>query len=473
MKFKIYFTIFTIFVLINTCKAIEEESKLDKKVISEKTDELVNKYTAIDIFSGAVLIAEDGKPFYKKAFGLADRENNIKNTTNTKFDIGSMNKTFTKIVIYKLVEEGKLKLDDKLGNYLEGFPRESSEKITIENLLNHTSGYGDYHSPEYFNLPKERKTINGLLQIIKNLPLNFEPGTDQDYSNAGYILLGGIIEKVTGKSYYENVRERITQPIGLNETYIENKDQVPDRAIGYFKNAKGEIEDNGNEFEVPNPDGGFQSNVADILKFYREYFYGDKLLSAKTKSGMEEFSYYKEVGKTGGAIPQAGGFPGANTVIYEILRDKISIIVFANMDEPVAEQLGAGILAIVRGQKPNEPALPAIQNVYKAMTEHGREYVKENFDELSRNFHPTDPKDLILNQVGYEFLFDDEIDKAIQAFKLNVEMFPDVANCYDSLGEALLKKGNKKEALKNYKKALELNPDLPSAQKMVVELSGE
>jgi CubicO group peptidase (beta-lactamase class C family) len=470
MKFKIYFTIFAMFVLMS-CKEIEEESELDKKAVTQKTDELVEKYIELDIFSGAVLIAEDEKPFYEKAFGLADRENNIKNTLNKKFDIGSMNKTFTKVVIYQLVEEGKLKLDDKLGNYLEGFPKEPSEKITIQNLLNHTSGYGDYHSPEYFALPKEKKTINGLLQIIKNLPLNFEPGTDQDYSNAGYILLGGIIEKVTGKSYYENVRERITQPLGLNETYIENKDQVPERAIGYFKNAKGEIEDNGNEFNVPNPDGGFHSTVSDILKFYREYFYGDKLLSAKTKSGMEEFSYYEEVSKTGGAIPQAGGFPGANTVIYEILRDKISIIVFANMDEPVAEQLGAGILAIIRGQKPNEPALPAIQNVYKALVENGSEYVKQNFNELTRNFHPTDPKDLILNQVGYEFLFDEEIDKAIEAFKLNVEMFPDVANCYDSLGEALLKKGDKKQALKNYKKALELNPDMPSAKRMVKELS--
>ena len=473
MKFKLHIMLIVLLGLINACKAIEEQSDLDKKAIAQKTDDLVEKYIALDIFSGAVLIAEDGKPFYKKSFGLADRENGIKNTINTKFDIGSMNKTFTKVVIYQLVEEGNLKLDDKLGNYLEGFPNEASEKITIENLLNHTSGYGDYHSPEYFNLPKENKTINGLLQIIKILPLHFEPGTDQDYSNAGYILLGGIIEKVTGKSYYQNVRERITEPLGLNETYLENKDQVPDRAIGYFKNAKGEIEDNGNEFNVPNPDGGFHSTVSDILKFYREYFYGNKLLSAETKNKMEEFGYYDEVSKTGGAIPQAGGFPGANTVIYEILRDKISIIVFANMDEPVAEQLGAGILAIIRGQEPDEPALPAIQNVYKAMNERGRDDVKENFDELTRNFHPTDPKDLILNQVGYEFLFDDEIDKAIQAFKLNVEMFPDVANCYDSLGEALLKKGNKKEALKNYKKALELNPDMPSARMMVKELSGE
>ncbi|MBL1215140.1 MAG: serine hydrolase [Ignavibacteriae bacterium] len=473
MKLKIYFTIISLLVLIIACKAIDEKSNLDKESISQKTDELVEKYVALDIFSGAVLIAEDGKPFYKKAFGLADRENNIENTTKTKFDIGSMNKTFTKVVVYQLAEEGKLKLDDKLGNYLDGFPKESSEKITIENLLNHSSGYGDYHSPEYFNLPREKKNIAGLLPLIKKMKLHFEPGTDQDYSNAGYILLGGIIEKVSGKSYYQNVRERITEPLSLNETYLEKKDQVPVRAIGYFKTAKGEIEDNGNEVEIPNPDGGFQSTVSDILKFYREYYYGDKLLSAKIKSEMEEFSYYEEVSKTRGAVTQAGGFPGANTVIYEILRDKISIIVFANMDEPVAEQLGAGILALVRGEEPEEPALPAIQNIYAAIEEFGAKYVKNNFDKLTKNFHPSDPKDLILNQVGYEFLFDDEIDKAIIAFKLNVEMFPEVANCYDSLGEALFKKGNKKEALKNYKKALELNPHMPSAQRMVRELSGE
>lgn len=470
-------TIKYIFLILFFISATEMSAaaldKSEKNRIAEQTDLLVDKYLNLDIFSRVVLIAENDTPFYQKAFGLANRAEKIPNTLNTKFDIGSMNKTFTKIVVYQLADEGNLKTSDKLGKYLSGFPKETAENVTTEQLLTHTSGFGDYHTLDFFDLPKDKKTIAGLLPRIKEMQLLFEPGTDRQYSNTGYIILGAIIEKVTGKTYHQNVRERIVEPLGLRETYVENKDQVPNRAIGYFKNAKGEIRDNEGELEVPNPDGGFQSTASDILKFYREYFYGDMLLSEAVKNSMEEFNYYDEVSKTGGAIPEAGGFPGANTVIYEILRDKISIIVFANMDEPVAEQLGAGILSIVRGKEPNEPALPAIQNVYKALTEKTPKFVKNNFEKLTKNFHPSDPKDLILNAVSYEFLFDDKVDNAIEAFRLNVEMFPDIANCYDSLGEALLAKGDKKEALKNYKKALELNPRMPSAKKVVEELSAK
>ncbi|WKZ69432.1 MAG: beta-lactamase family protein [Melioribacteraceae bacterium] len=448
-----------------------ELSETAKSRISNESDQLIKKYTDLDIFSGVVLLAENGRPFYQKAFGLANRDENIPNTINTKFDIGSMNKTFTKVVVYQLMQEDRLKLDDKLGNYLEGFPKEAAESITINMLLHHQSGYGDYHSPDYFDSPKEEKRISQLVERIKKMPLLFHPGTDQQYSNAGYILLGAIIEKITGKSYHENVKERIVKPLELTETYVENKHSVQARAVGYFKNAKGEIQNNEGFLEIPKPDGGFQSTTSDILKFYQEYFYGNKLLSDEIKNSLDEFNYYDEVRKTEGAIPQAGGFEGANTVIYEVLRDQISIIVFANMDEPVAEQLGAGILAIVRGKEPGEPALPAIQNIYRTLVERSPHYVRENFEELTKNFHPSDPKDLILNQVGYTFLFDGQIDKAIEAFQLNVELFPNIANCYDSLGEALLEKGDREEALKNYKKALELNHEMPSAKEKVKELS--
>jgi len=464
-------TTFILIILLSISISAATLSDSEKDRIIHESEVLINKYLDLDIFSGVVLIAEEGKPFYQEAFGLANREKNIPNTLSTKFDIGSMNKTFTKVIVYQLIEEGKLKLEDKLKKYLDGFPKETAENITVEQLLHHTSGYGDYHTPDFFDAPRNEKTISAIVKRIKKLPLLFPPGTDQQYSNSGYILLGAIVEKVTGKSYYQNVRETIVDPLGLKETYLENKDQVPNRAIGYFKNAKGEIQNNERFLEIPNPDGGFQSTASDILKFYQEYFYGNKLLSEETKNSLDEFTYYDEISKTEGAIPQAGGFEGANTVIYEILRDRISIIVFANMDEPVAEKLGAGILAIVRGKQPSEPTLPAIQNVYSALNKSGAQYVKENFEELTTNFHPTDPKDIILNQVGYTFLLDSEIDKAIEAFKLNVEMFPNVANCYDSLGEALLAEGDKERALKNYKKALELNPNLSSAKEAVKKLS--
>ncbi|MCB0282848.1 MAG: serine hydrolase [Calditrichaeota bacterium] len=468
--------LFTILLLLTaTCFSQNNSGSkpidLNRKGLEQTIDNYVQKFIDLDIFSGVVLIARDGNPFYQKAFGLADRDKNIPNTLNTKFDIGSMNKTFTKIIILQLAAADKLNLDNTLGKYLDGFEPQAANKITINHLLHHQSGYGDYHSPDFFDLPKSQKTIAGILPGIRKMNLMFEPGTDQAYSNTGYILLGAIIEKVTGKSYHQNVKERIVDKLGLKNTYLENKYQVPDRAIGYFKDTKGRIHDNNGFLEIPNPDGGFQSTAEDILKFYHSFYYDTLLLSTKARKLDPAFKFYEELKNSDRATGQAGGFEGANTALFEIIRDRLSVIVFANMDEPVAEQLGGGILAILRNENPKDPSLPARQSVYKAYKNKGIEYVREHFDALTENFHPSDPRDLILNSVGYDLMSDGDLDDALQIFRLNTQLFPEIANCWDSYGEALRNKGDNKAALEAYKKALEIRPDLPSSVQAVKELS--
>lgn len=454
---------------ISACYS-QSKSSFNLNNTEPKIDALIKQYQDIDIFSGVVLLAKDGKPIYHKAFGLADREKQLPNTLNTKFDIGSMNKTFTKTVVLQLLEAGKLKLSDKLGAYLAGFPKVAAENITIDHLLQHSSGYGDYFTMDYFESPPSEKNIAGLVKRIRKMPLLFEPGTEQEYSNSGYILLGAIIEKITGETYHKNVKERIVIPLGLKETYVEDKRSVPNRSIGYSKTITGELIDNKGHLEMPNPDGGFQCTASDIFKFYQEFHYGEKLLKRSTKMIDPLYQWMQNQKKTGGAIPHAGGFEGANTVNYEIMRDGITLIVFANMDEPVAEQLGAGILNILKGKTPNQPAIPAVQNVYQSYRQNGIDYVQKNFTKLIQNFHPTDPKDLILNMVGYELLEMNKVADAIAIFQLNTKMFPGVGNVWDSLGEAYLANGDKAEALTAYKKALVLDPEIPSAQKMVKKL---
>ncbi|MGH1366412.1 MAG: serine hydrolase [Calditrichia bacterium] len=441
------------------------------RIISE-TDLLIKQYQDLDIFSGVVLIAEKGHPFYLKAFGLSNRETGKANTVRTRFNIGSMNKTFTKLLIYKLLEEGILRREDNLGKFLAGFPDEAASKITIDYLLSHRSGYGDYFTPDFFQSEQKTRNIAGIVERARKLPLLFQPGTEQEYSNTGYVLLGAIIEKVSGKSYYENIKEHITIPLKLNETFVENTHAVKNRAVGYFKTIKGELEDNLEFQEQAKPDGGFYSTAADILKFYQVFYYSDSLLSTPIREADPFIRRAIELYAEGGdkAFGSAGGFNGTNTVIYEMPGIQTSVLVFANMDEPVAEQLGQGILAIIRGKTPQKPHLPAGQNVYKAFKSQGIKFVKTNFDSLTINFHPDDPRDLILNNIGYELMWDKEIDDAIAMFTLNTELFPDAANCYDSLGEAWLQKGDRKKALVNYKRALELDPQMPSAQRAVAQL---
>lgn len=460
-----------VFVILTSCNAQNESKIKNIENLETNVDVLVKQYQDLDIFSGIVLVAEQGEPKYHKAFGLANRETNTANTINTKFDIGSMNKSFTKTVILQLIEEGKLKVTDKLGQYIDGFPEIAATKITITHLLDHSSGYTDYWGEDFQDLPLEQKRLNGLVKRIKNLRLEFEPGTERAYSNSGYVLLGAIIEKITGKSYHQNVVERIIKPLNMTETYVIDKNKVPNRAIGYYKDMRGNISNNLGFTEVPNPDGGFHSTPNDIVKFYFEYFYGTKLLSKETKANEDFFGSVSKRKTSGKASLMAGGFPGANTAYLEILRDEISIIVFANMDEPVGEQLAEGILALVRGESPKKPSLPANQNVYKHYVKHGIKYIEENFSTITENFHSEDPKGLILNGIGYDFLREGKKEEALKFFQLNVKLFPEDANLWDSLGEVYFERGENEKALAYYKKALSMDPYMESAKEMIKKIN--
>lgn len=453
--------------------ALSSQLPFDPNQLEVSIDKLVDQYVQLDIFSGVVLVAHHGQPVYHKAFGYADRKAQRKVTVDTRFDIGSMNKAFTKVAILSLINNGKLSLEDSLGTYLKGFQPEVANRVKVKHLLNHTSGIGDYHDPQYWDLPKDQKTIAGSVEKIKSLPLEFDPGSDQMYSNAGYVLLGAIIEQVTGQSYYDVIDEMIVKKLDLKNTFLREKYNIENRAIGYSTTMRGALEDNEYLQEYPKPDGGFYSTVMDILHFFRAYHYGDELWDEATRQLDEMYDFYQEHADSGGAMSHAGGFEGANTVHYEILRDQLSVIVFANMDEPVAEQIGAGILDIIRGQEPKKASLPALRNVFLTINEKGLDYVKDHFEEITINWHPADPKDMILNNIGYNMLFSGdtkEEQQSIGVFRLNTELFPEVANTWDSYGEALLKSGNKSEAIKAYKKALSIDPQLPSALAAIKDL---
>ena len=186
--------------------------------------------------------------------------------------------------------------------------------------------------------------------------------------------------------------------------------------------------------------------------------------------------YYRMIRETpaGRPVMMAGGLEGYNTVIAHFMEEDVSLIIFANMDEPVAELLSRDLLQILQGKKPDDPDLPAVQRVRIAFEERGAGYVKENFEELTDNFHPEDPKDMILNMLGYGYLYGHgEKDKAIELFTLNTELFPDVANTWDSLGQAWREKGDREKALAYYRKALEIRPGFPSAKKAIEELEGQ
>ena len=446
--------------------------KANIKGIEPKIDALVKQYLDLNLFSGVVLVAKKGKPIYLKGFGMANIEKQNPVTINSVFDIGSMNKIFTKVIIYNLVSEGKLKLDDKLGKYLDGFPKVPSEQVTIQHLLDHRSGFQDYHSPEYMQLPADEKSIEVIVQNARKQDLLFPPGEGNYYSNVGYTLLGAIIEKVMGKSYYTVVQQYILDKLKMKSTYLDNKYSVPNRAIGYEANSLGILKNTDYLQLRPTPAGSFMSTAEDMAKFFFAYYYGTEIWNDETrKLDAIEHEFLNESKINGSAPMEAGGFEGLNSVSLEILRNHVSIIVLANRNVPSAIDVGVRILDILRGMEPMPVELPITQTIAKIYFEKGIDYLKGNFSALLAGHMLPMPEDAILNQIGYDFLFENKIDDAIEIFKLNTELFPDSANAWDSYGEGLLAQGKKEEALKAYKKALSIRPDLPSAIEQVKELS--
>ena len=222
-------------------------------LISDLGDQLQQESSA-DRFSGAVLIARQGQPIFAQAYGLADRERRIPNTLQTRFRVGSINKMFTGLAILQLVQAGRLQLADALGTDVADYPdKVTVSKVTIEQLLSHTAGTGDLFGPEYEAHRLELRTLQDFfVMLYADRKLRFEPGSRWEYSNYGYILLGVVIERVSGQSYYDYVRDHIYVPAEMWSSGSEPEDQfVPDRSVGYTCAAGTMV--SSNTVPLPNP----------------------------------------------------------------------------------------------------------------------------------------------------------------------------------------------------------------------------
>jgi CubicO group peptidase (beta-lactamase class C family) len=238
--------------------------------------EYLKQRTAADEFSGAVCMADDGQ-----AFGMADK--NHPNTPRTKFCICSMGKMFTAVAIAQLVERHKLNFTDTIGKHTAGFPAKVADTVTVHELLTHTAGMGDALSG-----PTPPTTLAGLMKMIIRTPLLFEPGARFSYSNSGFIVLGAIIEHLTGQKYADYIRRHIFGPAGMTDTEIRvyKPDQVPGMAHGYALTQPpgpgpaptGPVVDIGDHLQIGNPSGGAYSTVTDMVRFARALMAG-RLLS--------------------------------------------------------------------------------------------------------------------------------------------------------------------------------------------------
>jgi CubicO group peptidase (beta-lactamase class C family) len=312
--------------------------------LSARGDELAKK----DQFSGAVLVARHGKVLLQKAWGRANRETGAPVTPDTRFRIGSMNKMFTSVATLQLVEAGKIALDDPIGKYLTDYPnKDVASKVTVRHLLTHTGGTGDIFGPEFDKNRLSLRTHSDYLKLYGSRGLTHEPGKEFEYSNYGFVLLGALIERVTGMSYYDYVDSKIFKPAGMTSTgSLTEADSVPNRSIGYMKRDGA---------WVPNTDtlpwrgtaaGGGYSTVGDLLRFAEALEAGKliskKMLAEATKAQVEGGYGFGFDTKDEGPLRSYGhngGAPGMNGDLRIFPQLGTVLVALSNLDPPAAGRM--------------------------------------------------------------------------------------------------------------------------------------
>lgn len=327
----------------------------DQEVVTE-LGAFLERLVDAEAFSGTVLLARNGNVLFREAYGLACKRYDAPNKIDTKFNLGSMNKMFTSVAVMQLVERGKISIDDPLSKFVstDWLPQEVTEKIQIKHLLTHTSGLGSYFNERYERLSKARfRELDDYKPLVSGESLAFEPGTAWRYSNTGMFMLGVVIEKATGQSYFDYVRENVYKPAGMiNSDCYDMDEPVPNLAMGYTK-RDGKWKNNLYMHVIRGgPAGGGFSTVDDLLRF-DQALRSHKLLSPESteiiwspKPEMNSPAYgfgFGIEGRPGDRIVgHGGGFPGISAKLDMYLDSGYTVAVLSNYDQGasvVAEKL--------------------------------------------------------------------------------------------------------------------------------------
>jgi CubicO group peptidase (beta-lactamase class C family) len=308
------------------------------------------------MFSGSILVAREGRVLLAKGYGLADRERGVPNTPATKFRIGSLTKAFTAAAVPLLQQDGKLDDDDLLERFIPDYPE--GDRIFLRHLLSHTSGIANFTAlPEYDEYSQHPTTLLRTIEQFRDLPLEFEPGSRFRYSNSNYILLAYVIEQVAGSTYGEFLRQRIFEPLGMNDTgYDHNDPALPEMARGYaFEADSGELREASYiDMTVPGGAGGLYSTVRNLL-IWHQALTDDRLLTPASRALM--FTPVRNGYGYGWGIQTAfadrltishqGGINGFLSVIWRFPDEDLVIVVLSNSISEETSRLMGRIPAVV------------------------------------------------------------------------------------------------------------------------------
>ena len=320
--------------------------------LTKAIDDYLAPRAVADTFAGVVLVAKDGMPVYEKAFGLADRDKRVPITPATRFNIGSINKLLTKIAIALLVAQGSLPLSDTIGKLLPDYPNAEAKGATVEQLLDHKAGIVNFFGPEFAKTPKSRFRSNAdYYAFVAPKPLLFPPGTRTEYCNGCYVVLGAIIERVSGQRYEDYVMARVVAPARMKGAGFFHSDRFPnDVATGYTREGPdggGPLRSNEQLHGVAgSAAGGAYATAADLLALdtaLRERKLADAASTAWILNAEAEAAAGPRVS---GARAWAGGAPGCNAFLDS--DGTWTVAVVGNLDPPNAMQVGEALARALR-----------------------------------------------------------------------------------------------------------------------------
>lgn len=455
-------------------------------------DRLAKRYHAIGQLDGAVLVADQGKVLYHRAFGLANREWQVKHSTDSAFRVASLTKQFTATLIMQLAQQGKLRLDDKIGQYVPELQPEVGQKVTLHQLLNHTSGVVDYANfPGFWARRLAEKVPKADFLAIMNHPLEFEPGTKANYSSSNYTLLGWVIEKQTGKPYGEALDEMILRPLGMNRTAYESPDRlIPRLASGYSRVLAGYQP--AAPVWIPNigAGGGVVSTTGDFFKLDRALA-GDSLLLPESKRQM--FTPYAKdniwgdlgygygwlagsrtiAGKPRLLHEHGGNGNGFRTLVTRYPDDGKLVVIFLNEGNgnkgKEIYNMSSAFSQVLFGAKVDLPR-PALHTlVAEEIQRIGVPAALARFDALlAKSGKPADANGL--NRLAYQYHDAGQAATGIAILQRAAVHYPDDANLHDSMGELYLATGDKANAIAEFARTVEMDPNNTYAAKMLTKL---
>jgi CubicO group peptidase (beta-lactamase class C family) len=355
---------------------------------TSRIDEIIQSYVSDKQFMGTVLVARDQTVILNKAYGFANLEWSVQNTPTTKFRLGSITKQFTSACVFLLQERGKLKIDDPVKKYMPDAPA-AWDKITIYHLLTHTSGIPSFTSfPDYHSTEATPTTPEQLVARFRDKPLEFQPGEKWNYSNSGYVLLGYLIEKISGQTYEKFVQENIFTSLGMKDSgYDSNSEIIVHRASGYTPSKDGVQNAGYIDMTIPLSAGALYSTTEDLLRWEQGLFGGKVLSPASLQKMTTPFlndyacGVAVHVEKGHKLIDHGGGIEGFNTQLSYYPDDKLTIIALSNLNGGAPGAIATNLAATIHGEK---VVLPSERKEIKLPTKTLAQYVGDY--QLSPNF---------------------------------------------------------------------------------------